>query len=80
MKLPRDLSGEDLADGLCRRWNYKKAHQVGSHIVLETELPSHQRISIPAHKHVNIGTLNNILRSVAAHKGVTREELLRSIL
>jgi predicted RNA binding protein YcfA (HicA-like mRNA interferase family) len=80
MKLPRDLSGRDLADGLCRRWGYQKTHQVGSHMVLETEIPTHQRISIPAHTHINIGTLNNILRSVAAHKGVTREELLRSIL
>lgn len=80
MKLPRDLSGWDLADGLCRRWDYKKTHQVGSHVSLETETPTHQRIAIPAHKHVNVGTLNNILRSVATHKGVAREEILRSIL
>ena len=80
MKLPRDLSGERLAGALCRQWDYSKTHQIGSHMVLETETPSHQRISIPAHRALAVGTLGNILRTVALHKGVTREELLKSIL
>lgn len=80
MKLPRDLSGERLATVLCRRWDYKRVHQVGSHIVLETENPAHQRISVPAHRALTVGTLGNILRAVASHKGVSREDLLKSIL
>jgi len=48
-------------------------------MVLETETPTHQRISIPDHKWVNIGTLTSILRTIAAHKGVSREEILESI-
>jgi len=79
MKVPRDLSGRRLAAGLCRRWDYRQTHQVGSHIVLETETPTHQRVSIPDHKWVNIGTLTSILRAVAAHKSVSREEILESI-
>jgi len=79
MKLPRDLSGEQLAAGLCRRWNYKRIHQVGSHIILETEIPSHQRLVIPAHKAVNVGTLGNILRAVSSHKGVSKEMILQSL-
>jgi predicted RNA binding protein YcfA (HicA-like mRNA interferase family) len=79
MKIPRDLSGRRLAAGLCRRWGYRQTNQVGSHIVLETESRTHQRISIPEHKSVNIGTLTSILRAVAAHKGVTREEVLESL-
>src|ERR1017187_1638186 len=49
MKIPRDVSGTHLADTLCRRWRYTKVHQVGSHIILETSEPTHQRISIPEH-------------------------------
>jgi predicted RNA binding protein YcfA (HicA-like mRNA interferase family) len=77
MKLPRDLSGRRLADHLCRRWNYVEVHQTGSHIILQTEMPSHHRIAVPAHDHLRIGTLNAILRSVAVHKGLDRETVLR---
>ena len=33
MKLPRDVSGARLADLLCRKWQYARVHQVGSHII-----------------------------------------------
>lgn len=78
MKLPRDLSGEALIKGLCQSWGYHLVHQVGSHAVLETEEPSHQRIAVPAHKSLRVGTLNSILKAVASHKGVSRDELLDS--
>ena len=80
MKTPRDLSGEQLAKTLCSRWDYRRTHQVGSHIILETETPGHQRLSIPNHTSLTVGTLGNILRAVSAHKHVTREALLESIL
>ncbi|HEV2304642.1 MAG TPA: type II toxin-antitoxin system HicA family toxin [Candidatus Acidoferrales bacterium] len=79
MKIPRDLSGEDLVRLLCRDWSYRVVHQVGSHIVLETEIPSHQRIAIPAHKNLRLGTLSAILKAVATHKGVERPQLLRNL-
>ena len=65
MKIPRDVSGEHLAQMLCRRWQYVKVHQVGSHIILETTEPSHQRIAIPNHAALRVGTFNSILRAVA---------------
>lgn len=79
MKLPRDLSGNELVRALCREWGYRRVHQVGSHVILETDEPTHQRLSIPDHATLRIGTLNGILRTVAAHKGVDRRELLQSI-
>lgn len=79
MKLPRDLSGNELVKVLCRSWGYRVAHQVGSHVILETDTPAHQRIAVPAHSSLRIGTLNAILRSVSTHKGVSREELLASL-
>jgi hypothetical protein len=33
---------------------------------------------VPAHASLRIGTLNAILRAVAEHKGVTREDLLNT--
>jgi hypothetical protein len=33
MKLPRDLSGDELARLLCRDWNYRQVNQVGSNII-----------------------------------------------
>jgi predicted RNA binding protein YcfA (HicA-like mRNA interferase family) len=79
VKTPRDLSGVELAACLCRRWGYRKANQEGSHIVLETSDPPHQRIAIPAHPALRIGTLSSILRAVSRHKGVSRQDLIDSI-
>jgi predicted RNA binding protein YcfA (HicA-like mRNA interferase family) len=76
MKLPRDVSGERLAETLCRHWQYSRVHQSGSHIILETEEPSHQRIAVPDHNALRIGTFNSILRAVSNHKGVTRDEIV----
>ena len=80
MKMPRDLSGRELARGLCKHWGYRELNQEGSHLLLATEEPSHQRIAIPLHRSIKVGTLNNILRAVATHKGTTREAILKPIL
>ncbi len=76
MKLPRELAGRELARVLCARWGYRQVNQAGSHIILQTEAPRHHRLSVPDHKPPRIGTLNAILRQVAAAKGVTREDIL----
>lgn len=72
MKVPRDLSGAQLVKVLCRDWDHRTVHQEGSHVVLQTETPGHQRLSVPNHNHA-------ILRVVAAHKGVDRQTLLDSL-
>lgn len=77
MKLPRDLSGDDLVRILCREFGYRVVHRRGSHIVLETEEPSHHRIAVPSHKSLRVGTLRAIFRSVALHKRLTRQQLLK---
>jgi len=79
MKLPRDVSGERLVEVLRRRWRYSIVHQTGSHIIIETEDPSHQRIAVPNHSALRIGTLNSILRAVSNHKGVTRDEIVATL-
>jgi len=79
MKVPRDLSGAELIKALCRDWGYRQAHQEGSHVILQTETPGHQRLSVPNHNPLRVGTLNAIVRTVAAHKGVERQTVLDSL-
>ena len=79
MKLPRDVSGRALVTALVRNWGYRQIHQVGSHIILQTDTPSHHRLSIPDHDPLRIGTLNTILRAVARAKGVGREDIIDSL-
>lgn len=79
MKLPRDVSGRDLAKALCRDWSYRQVHQVGSHIILQTDHPLPHRISIPDHSPLRIGTFNAILRAVARIKQVSKDEVLRAL-
>ena len=56
MKLPRDLSGQQVVLGLCRDWGYRVVNQQGSHIILQTEEPKHQRLAVPGHGILRIGT------------------------
>ena len=76
MKLPRDLSGRDLARALSRL-GYSQDRQTGSHVRLTTPKPHEHHVTIPDHAPLKIGTLNSILRDVAAHAKMTREELLK---
>ncbi|KOR38536.1 hypothetical protein AM228_00720 [Planktothricoides sp. SR001] len=74
MKLPRDLSGQDLVKYL-KIFGYEVSHQTGSHIRLTTQQQGEHHITIPAHNPLKIGTLNAILKDVANHLGLDREEL-----
>ena len=79
MKLPRDLSGEDLVKHLCKLWGYQRIHQVGSHVILQTQQPTPHRIAVPAHTPLRIGTLNGILSAIATHKNVSKGVILKDI-
>jgi predicted RNA binding protein YcfA (HicA-like mRNA interferase family) len=75
MKLPRDLSGDDLAKAL-NELGYQVTRQTGSHLRLTTAEPSEHHITIPRHDSLRIGTLSAILRDLAEHHGMTRDELV----
>jgi predicted RNA binding protein YcfA (HicA-like mRNA interferase family) len=79
MKLPRDLAGADLARALCKHFGYRQVHQEGSHIILQAETPQHHRLAVPDHHPLRLGTLNAILRAVAAVQGVEKEDILRRL-
>ena len=77
MKLPRGIYGRSLADHLIRHWEYREERQTGSHIVMRTDNPVGQSLPIPAHKPLKTGTLAALVRMVAEHKQVAREDVLR---
>lgn len=75
MKIPRDLSGEELAK-LLRIFGYQITRQKGSHLRLTTDQPSEHHITIPNHSPLKIGTLSAILGAVADHQQMGKEELV----
>ena len=78
MKLPRGLSGRELAKAL-ESFGYEVAHQTGSHLRLTTQDDGEHHITIPNHSPIKVGTLSAILRDVAEHFDLTRDELLQRL-
>jgi len=78
MRLPRNLSGVELIQKLARL-GYKPTRQTGSHVRLSCSEPSQHHITVPQHEALRIGTLSAIVADVAAHKKLTREELIARI-
>jgi predicted RNA binding protein YcfA (HicA-like mRNA interferase family) len=78
MKLPRDVSGRQLVKSLSAL-GYRVTRQTGSHIRLTCETPKQHHITIPNHDELRIGTLAGILGEVAAHHGLSREELIEKL-
>ncbi len=78
MKLPRDLSGAQLAKALARV-GYSTTRQTGSHLRLTTASPSEHHITIPLHDPLRVGTLAAILADIAAHHEISRDELLNRL-
>lgn len=78
MKLPRALSGRELAKAL-RRLGYQTTRQTGSHMRLTCASPSEHHITIPDHSPLKIGTLAGILGDVAAHHKISRDQLIKKL-
>jgi predicted RNA binding protein YcfA (HicA-like mRNA interferase family) len=78
MKLPRDLSGVQLARAL-EHLGYRVTRQTGSHLRLTTDAPSRHHITVPLHDPLKVGTLAAILADVAAHSKLDRDALLRRL-
>ena len=75
MRLPRDVSGTELA-GLLRRYGYEVTRQTGSHMRLTTSEGGEHHVTIPRHKPLRVGTLSAILNDVADHLGMDRQMLV----
>ena len=78
MRLPRDLSGHDLARAL-GAYGYEITRESGSHIRLTTRAAGEHHVTIPAHASLRIGTLAAVLDEVARHFGADRNTLVEKL-
>lgn len=78
MKLPRDLSGLDLAKKL-KSLGYVVTRQTGSHIRLTSAVNGEHHVTIPSHNPLKIGTLGSILSDIALHHKISKEILIQKI-
>jgi predicted RNA binding protein YcfA (HicA-like mRNA interferase family) len=77
VKLPRDLSGRELAKSL-NRYGYRVVRQTGSHLRL-TLLSGGQHLTIPDHTQIKIGLLSAILGEVSSQVGLSKDEVIRQL-
>jgi predicted RNA binding protein YcfA (HicA-like mRNA interferase family) len=75
MRLPRDLTGNDLSK-LLKVFGYTVTRQTGSHMRLTTMQSGEHHVTIPEHSPLRIGTLSAILADVAGHFEISRDELV----
>lgn len=74
MRLPRDITGDELAKAL-RALGYECTRQTGSHMRLTTVEHGEHHVTIPRHNPLRVGTLSGILSDVADHFQTTREDI-----
>jgi predicted RNA binding protein YcfA (HicA-like mRNA interferase family) len=79
MRLPRDLSGNELVKRL-QVLGYTPTRQRGSHVRVTTQQNGEHHITVPRHNPLRLGTLSGILQSVADHFALTRNEVLERIM
>ena len=78
MKLPRNISGPELAR-LLKKLGYQITRQTGSHLRLTTTDRGQHHVTIPNHDPIKVGTLSGILGDVARHFEINRDELIQRL-
>ena len=78
MKLPRNVSGQQLAKALAI-YGYAVTRQSGSHMRLTTTTGGQHHLTIPDHSQLRVGTLAAIVADVAQHVGSSREEIIAQL-
>lgn len=71
MKLPRDVSGVEVARAL-RRLGFAELRQTGSHLILRKE---GRTVVVPQHKPLKPGTLKGIIEQA----GLTLEQFVAEL-
>ncbi|MFA6980477.1 MAG: type II toxin-antitoxin system HicA family toxin [Ignavibacteriaceae bacterium] len=79
MRLPRDFNADQFIK-LLLKIGYVPSRQSGSHIRLTTNIKGQHHVTVPNHDPIKIGTLNSILKDIAEHFHITKEELLKRLL
>jgi predicted RNA binding protein YcfA (HicA-like mRNA interferase family) len=75
VKIPRDLNGGEPVK-LLEHLGYRVTRQTGSHMRLTSATTPEHHITIPRHAHLKTGTMDSILKEIAAHLNVSKEEVV----
>ncbi|HHH76556.1 MAG TPA: type II toxin-antitoxin system HicA family toxin [Phycisphaerae bacterium] len=78
MKLPREISGRDLAK-LLEKYGYQITRRRGSHMRLTTTSQREHHITIPDHKCIKLGTLSRILSDIAKNLEIDKSDLIKEL-
>ncbi len=78
-KLPRDISGRELSN-LLKKFGYEITKKTGSHIRLTSNIMNYpHHITIPDHKFLKTGTLNNVLKDIAMYLKMEKKDLIEKL-
>jgi predicted RNA binding protein YcfA (HicA-like mRNA interferase family) len=78
LRLPRDVSGDDLAKALADL-GCRVTRQTGSHLRLTTLEGGEHHVTIPRHPALRVGTLAGLLGDVAQHFALSRADLIERL-
>ena len=80
MKLPRGLSGSEVARLLARHYGYRAARTKGSHmtVTLTVGTESHS-VTVPRHRNIRVGTLDAIVGEVASFLGLSKRTVRETL-
>ena len=78
MELPKNLTGAELIKKL-GMYGYEITRQKGSHIRIKTVENGVHSETIPNHNPLKIGTLSKILKNIAEHLNISKDELIQEL-
>ena len=79
MRLPRNVSGDDLVKKL-NQYGYRVTRQTGSHVRLTRSIEDKEfHLTIPKHSPLRAGTLNNILKDLSLHLKLEKDKLIETL-
>ena len=80
MRMPRNLSGMELAALLRRHYGYNLIRQRGSHMRLASTFMGYEHhVSVPRHNPLKVGTLDDIIGNVAEYLEIGQDELTQKL-
>ena len=80
MKLPRGLSGNEVARLLARHYGYRTVRTRGSHMTVSLTVGADTHsVTVPRHRDVRVGTLDAIAGDVARFLGLSKREVRETL-
>jgi len=78
-KIPRNITGRELIK-LLSRYDYRISRERGSHIRISSNfMGSDHNLTIPDHRPIKIGTLNNILKDISDYLKISKQALVEKL-